>query len=248
MAKGLSRQELAQALEKIRNRYQQLAERYRMPGMFNVERFNRRYMETLRNGWPLDRFLADEIAVLQELEQRAIEKTTPPDRSASRMADQLLESFSQAISGYPVFDFCNRADDETRRLAGMLRKLDEKYGHLVPGVRSLIPGSLAKELLQDAENRIFQLLGADRNGFSRYLSDVQLHLDRPATDERGAEQIKKEFFKEAGFLLYQLERFFTVLLEEQQCRDEAACRNCLHYVAKARQDFRLTAFQPGCPG
>lgn len=245
MSRGLSRQELNQALEKIRSRYRDLAAQYRMPSLFNVERFNGRYLETLRLGLPLDRFLADEVGILKELEERAIEKSTPPDRSASRMAEALLESFQAAVSGYPLFAFSSGADEESARLAGMLQQLDRDFGHAVPALRSLQPGSRAKAILEEAEPRIFQMLGSDRNGFSRFLTDIQLRLARPGVNP---ERIKKEFFKEAGFLLFQLSELFRAMLDEDQCRDSAVCNEALERVEAARRDFRLTAFVPGAIG
>jgi hypothetical protein len=117
MARDLSRKELQAALDKLRTQYNRYGEQYDRQ-VFNLDRFNERWLESIRIGMPAGHFLAGEVETFRELVKKAEEKYAPPDRTISDKVDRMLEDFADRIGRYPAHALCPRADEETCRLAG----------------------------------------------------------------------------------------------------------------------------------
>ena len=183
-------------------------------------------------------FLAGEVQTFRELKARAEEKYAPKDRSVSIKVDRMLEDFAERTRQYPPVDLCPRADEETCRLAGMLREFSGMWRSCLPLPRSLPPGSAAAGLARQVEERAFQLLEASRNGNSRLVEDFITAVSRITAGEREQAAAKKELFKESGFFL----NLVRDLFREPEVR---AGEDASEWVECALDAFRLQEFRLG---
>jgi len=198
---GLSDNEIRAAREKLRQQYDKLAAKY-SPSMFNYARVDERYMQALRERLPVEHFLATEVRILKDLEKKAEEKfAPPPPPPGPSNADRMLEEFAQRISAWAPLEFSDRADEETRRLAGALSEFEAEWGRAIPGVRALPPGTDAARLAAAVAERARTRLEPSRSGgYPRALDDLALALARLTSGERERERLCKEYIKESGFL------------------------------------------------
>jgi hypothetical protein len=239
MGKNLSDHELKQVLDRLRDQYRELAARYGA-GFFNIDRLEDRYLATLRAGASLTAFLAGEVAALQELKTRAEEKTAPKSTEVSDRADRMLEEFARRISKYPLVDPDGRLDEETGRLVGMLAGFYKRFAGLLAPAHSLPPGSRLARLAETLSERAFRLLEPGARGRSRAVEDLLLELSRPGAP---TERIRKEFFKEVGFLLNQIADFLGELAAAGIVRDPDLLATARQHAAEALIDFRLGEFR-----
>lgn len=238
----LTKPELDAMLAKLRARYAEYAAKYDA-GIFNVQRFNERYMEALRLGMTVDRILQAEVQTFQELVRKAEEKYAPKQAAGPSKADALLEEFAARQAKYPPADFCPRADDETRRLVGFLSALEARHGGLVPRARQLPPGSPEARLAAVLEPRFFSMLERQGNRPPRAVDDLALALARPIAGDREREAAKKEFFKEAGFLCNLLADLWGILADDAPPARQDGLAAALAAVEGALFDFRLREFR-----
>jgi len=197
---ALSDTEIKVAREKLQQEYERLAAKYGS-GMFSYARVDERYMQALRERLPPEHFFANEVHILRELKKIAEEKFAPPPEFAPTNADRMLEEFAARIQAYPPLVFSERADEETQRLAGALAAFYERWGHALPGVRSLPPGTKAARIAAALRERLFHHLESARAGsLPNVLADLSLALARITAGERERERLCKVYLKESGFL------------------------------------------------
>lgn len=239
MGTALSKKELKAALEKLREQYRVYGEKFDRQ-VFNLERFNERYMESLRIGMPAGHFLAGEVQTFRELQAKAEEKYAPKDRSVSVKVDRMLEDFAERTRQYPLAELCPRADEESCRLVGMLREFSGLWKSSLPLPRSLPPGSTAVRLARQVDDRAFQLLEESRGGHSRIVGDFITAVSRITAGEREQAAAKKELFKESGFFL----NLVRDLLQEPES-GSGANGETAEWVECALDAFRLREFRLG---
>ena len=245
MAKPLKKQELQAALAKLREQYAIQGERYDRQ-VFNLDRFNERYLESIRIGMPAEHFLAGEVRTFQELMQKAEEKYAPRDTTVADRVDRLLEDFAARIRVYPAHPLCPRADEETRHLAGMLLDFQERYGALLPSPRRLPPGTERSRLAVLVEERAYALLLSRGEGLPPRMADLVLELSRITSGEREQASAKKEFFKESGFLLNLVADLFRRMLDAADPdTDLPLMEEALDRVEAALDAFRIREFRLG---
>ncbi|MDR2733117.1 MAG: hypothetical protein LBC99_00570 [Spirochaetota bacterium] len=247
---ALSDREIKTAREKLRKQYDTLAAKYGS-NIFSWTRVDERYMQSLKQRLPAEHFLANEVRILKELEKKAEEMFAPPPEVLPTNADRMLEEFAERIQAYPRMEFSDRADEETQRLAGALSAFYERWGQILPGARSLPPGTDAARLAHTAWERIFHQLEPVRAGAPpRILADLALSLGRITVGERERERFCKEYLKESGFLCNLISDLLGALLAaEAKLPGEAAGPR---EEARAEMDaiiyaFRLREFRLASP-
>jgi len=234
----LSKKELNAALEKLREQYRRFGEKYDRQ-VFNLDRFNERYMQSLRIGMPTGHFLAGEVQTFQELKQKAEEKYAPPEeRAVSDKVDRMLEAFAARTRRYPAAELCPRADEETCRLVGMLQLFRDNWSGQLPPPRRLPPGTEVVRLAAAIEERAFQLIVPGAGGHSRIVGDFIISVSRITAGEGEQAALKKEFFKETGFFLNLVRDLLEQLPEGAESTGEA-----LAWVEEALDAFRLREFR-----
>lgn len=249
MARDLSKQELQAALDKLRTQYTRYAEQYDRQ-VFNLDRFNERWLESIRIGMPAGHFLAGEVETFRELVKKAEEKYAPPDRTISDKVDRMLEDFAVRIDRYPAHALCPRADEETCRLAGALLFFQEHFGDLLLSPRRFAPGSKGARLAAALGERGYALLVPRAGGLPRLMDELVLSLSRLVSGEREQAAAKKEFFKEAGFLLNLAADLFSFLAGEGAgslsgdfCPAPERVAEARVWVETALDDFRIREFR-----
>ncbi|MCK4908215.1 MAG: hypothetical protein KAS64_11725 [Spirochaetes bacterium] len=242
MAKKITDSEINAALSKLKEQYNIYAERYDK-SLFNINRFEDRYMESLKIGIPTDTFLAGEIKTFQELKKMAEEKYAPKNTAMSDRAEEIFEEYQSRIEKYPVINFNSRADEETRRLTGMIKYFYENFYSSIPSAYQLEPGSESEKLFQIIEPRINNMI-IERSGIlSPYILDLSMQLDKITASQSDRERIKKEYFKETGFLFNLMADLFKSILHEKTSTDPDKTGRALDYVENALYDFRISDFK-----
>lgn len=245
MKKGLSKQETDLAISKIKKAYLEKAKKYDN-SIFDIERFNKRYLDSLRMNLPITNFISSEMLVLQELEKRGLEKYPPkkaPPKQSPSKADKLIQQFEQQIKKYPLIDFADRADEESCRLVGMLQTLYQEWGSAIPTNKSLSPGTKAYELTQKIDDRIFELLIPQKNGFPRMVNDFNTTISRLISGKKEQTKAKRDFFKETGFLLNDLSDLFHEIIKDGTTTSLNLVKQAEFYTNGALNDFRIKEFR-----
>ena len=245
MKNGLSRQELDSAIDKIKQAYIKKAEKYDS-SIFDIERFNKRYMDSLKMGLPMTNFISSEMLVLQELQVRAEEKYPPRTKEGEHKpsnADKLLQQFEQQIKKYPLVDFADRADEESCRLVGMLQTLYNEWGAAIPAKNSLSPGTKAHELSQKIDARLFALLTPQKNGLTRLVNDFGMITSRLISGKSEQKKAKRDFFKEAGFFLNDLSELLHEIIKNGATDKLDLAKQAEFYTNGALEDFRIKEFK-----
>jgi len=231
---ALSDKEIKGALAKLRQQYVENSETYGK-GMFNLVSFEDRYLQAVRSGLPMGTFLAGEVSVFQELKKKALDKTAKLNTGPGK-ADLMMEEFANRLKKYPLLDLSPKADEESCRLAGMLRVIEKKWGSLIPSAKRLPYGSEASRLAEAIETRIYSLLVPRGAGFPAAVDDFILSIERITAGESEHITAKQYLFKETGFFLHQFEELcgFTDISELQEARS---------FILQAIEDFRLGEFR-----
>jgi len=245
MKNELSKQETDLAINKIKETYIKKAKKYD-DSIFSVERFNKRYIDSLKMGLPMTNFISSEMMVLQELQKRAEEKY--PARKKQKIqslsnADKLIQQFEQQIKKYPLVDFADRADEESCRLVGMLQTLYKEWGSAIPSKKSLPPGTKGYELLQKIDDRLFAILIPQKNGLPRMVNDFSMTISRLISGKKEQTKAKRDFFKEAGFFLNDLSDLLHEIITNNTTSNLELAKQAEFYTNGALNDFRIKEFK-----
>ena len=244
---GLSDNEIRAAREKLRAQYAKLAGQYDA-GMFNHARVDERYMQALVERLPMELFLANEVRIVRDIEKKAAEKYAPPPVARQSKADILLEEFAARISVYPPLEFSRYADDETSRLAGALLAFEERWGGVIPSVRSLPPGARVTRLAAAFGDRARTMLEPVRSGgLPRALDDLALALDRIHCTSRDRERLCKEYLKEAGFIANLAADLLRELVAAGLAPGDGPVGEALDEIEAVIHAFRLREFRLAGP-
>ncbi len=245
MKNELSKKEIDLAINKIKEVYVKKAEKYDS-SIFDIERFNKRYMDSLRMNLPTTNFITSEMMVLQDLQIRAEEKyphREKNDQHKPSNADKLLQQFEQQIKKYPLVDFADRADEESCRLVGMLQTLYKEWGTAIPAKNSLSPRTKAYDLSQKIDSRLFALLIPQKNELPRMVNDFGMTISRLISGKSEQKKAKRDFFKETGFFLNDLSELLHEIIKNGATDKLDLAKQAEFYTNGAIEDFRIKEFK-----
>lgn len=205
----LSEHEISKVLTKIRKIYKEYAEKYGS-SMFNLEAFNNRYAQALRDRTNLTVFLAAETQAIDDIKQKAeesIERKKQEEyeqrnkyaNSFEKQADDMLNEFNKRIRKYPRKELCEEASEELERLYGAM---SEFYGCILI-IRNIFSECgdnnlemTAKLLDTKFADRIIESAGRPTQIWMDYI----LAFDRP-DKEAESDRMEKTVLKENGLFL-----------------------------------------------
>ncbi|MBN1533941.1 MAG: hypothetical protein JXA20_14825 [Spirochaetes bacterium] len=203
----MSRQEISQLIEKLRERYREFGKRY-SPKWFDLERFEERYILAIEKGMNMEGFILAEIANFEKLRERYEKKKE--QRSVSERIDRMVEEHTARIARYPEVRFHPLAGFEISRCYGAMADLALYY---IAILWYLVADAGMKNTLVELEDRLAFLAMPRGSEPSKRIQDHCTILSRRKVPEIEIERDKNDYLKESAFLLHDIIDFCDRLLE-----------------------------------
>ena len=207
-----SHKDIDRAIEKLKNLYGKYAGQYGQR-IFNLEGFENRYRDALKNKINLSAFLHAEILAFEELKRRVGQKLAmknpqepPAEPSYSEIADRIIEENLARVRKYSSIDFHPDAEEEATFLLGAVTDFyNSVWGNTVKLLRPLGIGSM-DDFIQKMENDFSYYVVPMRGQYSRAVDDYLLVLSRK--QPRDNEKAAVNFIKYGGILLNNCRKLF----------------------------------------
>jgi len=130
MDENLSENEILQIINKLRQQYDEHAERYGK-NFFNRQAFENRYMQALKRKMDLQAFIQAEVALFDDLrkklEQRQEEQRIKLDKPFSKKIDQYIDELEDQWQKYPRLYESTKISDEAQFLCGAIQEFYNKF-------------------------------------------------------------------------------------------------------------------------
>jgi hypothetical protein len=212
MAKGkLTRIEIDLAIDKIIKKYDEYCYRFFKSPKLKAA-FEDRYFLALKKGLDMQRFLAAEIDVIDQLlrkeEARLQEEPARVEQAPTRkesIADRVLRENRRKIEKYPDVRIHKDANPEVRRLLGALGELDERYMPLLADALANTNYSMNTQAMQNIESELRFLSSVGPDGICPKLTRYLALFNRFPRDYKAIDTEEKKFILSASFLLHDLQ-------------------------------------------
>jgi len=248
-SRGLSTEEVAKILKKIRKQYNDYIVNYMMPTRLKEE-FEKRYYFAAKYKENLSIFFKNEIEILNELikieEEKNIQKKKDKDlieRKRQRtkeggFADKVLRELEEKIKHYPEININPDSSVEVRKLFGALKVFEDAHWNSIS--RYIKVTSPMGRMIDHLENDLWQLLGTERRN-SPILDKYLLLLERPGENLKNISYAEQECIKQVAF-------FFNELLElyrhsQSISKPPNNAVDGYNYASQIVYNFRLTDFK-----
>ena len=245
-SKSLHGNEIDQAIKKLKELYKKYAEIYG-GNVFNLNAFEKRYINALKNKTDINVFLHAEISVFEELKQRTtksnqkISENKGSDTSYSKIADRIIEENLSKIKKYRYIDIHPDAEDEVKYLYGAVFDFYYNTWTLSAEIMRKIANSTFDRQLEKLEHDFSYYIIPIKGAYSRAIDDYLFVLSRknPIDNEKAA----VNFIKYGGILLNNCERLmneaYNILMSSNDESDANRMKYLLEVTRKIINDFRL---------
>lgn len=207
---SLRADELNLLLQKIRGLFDEYAKNF-SPVWFNRNSFEERYRFAIGKKMDIEAFLLAEIANFEKIRER-FEARKKKTVSFSEKVDKIIEENNSRFLQYPQINFHPSAAPEIKHLYGAVAELGKFY---IPVFRLIISEYSKKNLISQIETR-FQRCALPRGSKpAEAIDDHILVLSRNSVSELDIDKSRTNYLKECSFLLYDLIKFCSSLLEER---------------------------------
>ena len=212
MARGkLTRVEIDLAIDKIIKKYDEYCYRFFKHPKLKAA-FEDRYFLALKKGLDMQRFLAAEIDVINQLirkeearlQEEPLAVQEAPVKKES-IADRVLRENRKKIEKYPDVRIHKDANPEVRRLLGALNELDERYMPLLADALANSNYSMNTQAMQNIESELRFLSSVGDDGVSPKLTRYLALFNRFPRDYKAIDTEEKKFILSASFLLHDLQ-------------------------------------------
>lgn len=244
--KGLSKEEIAKTLKKIRKEYNDYIITYMKSSRAKDEFENRyyfaaKYRENMAHFFKNEIFLLKELIQLEEdkLSKRKLEledsKRRKDRQKNGDFADKILRQFEDRIKLYPEVRITDKASTEVRKLFGALKVFEDRYWNSLS--RYIRTASPMGRMIDHLENDLWILLGtANRN--SPVLDKYIFLLEKKDQDLRAISMAEQACMKQVAFFLNDvLELYRRSILEVQP---PSSAVDGYNYINQMIFNFRLT--------
>jgi hypothetical protein len=248
-SRGLSTEEVAKTLKKIRKQYNEYIVSYMMPTRLKEE-FEKRYYFAAKYKENLATFFKNEIEILNELIKIEEEKNIQKQRDLELVekkrqrtkeggfADKILRDLEEKIKHYPEIDINPESSIEVRKLFGALKIFEDEHWNSIS--RYIKMTSSMGRMIDHLENDLWQLLGSERRN-SPVLDRYLFLLERPGENLRNISHAEQECIKQVSF-------FFNELLDlyRHSSTISSPPNNAVegyNYASQIVYNFRLADFK-----
>ncbi len=247
----LSPQEISQAIEKIRQRYDQYAYKF-FKSKALKDSFEDRYLEALKSGTDVSLFLMAEISAVEELMRREEERIAsdqeqePAREGIAEKVDRIVAEQQERIRKYPEAPFHPAASEELRRLVGALGELEATYWDRLGRLLQHTSYSRSSLTMMQLEGRLRDLASRAGGEAPAALSRYLYHANRFPRNYLAIDREEKEYILESAFFLHELNEILERVSEGDPQAQPAArqgLQEVLEYVQGVIRDFRLREFK-----
>ena len=243
--RGLSKEEIAKTLKKIRSEYNNYIVTY-MRSSKAKEEFEKRYYFAAKYRENMANFFNNEIKILKELldreeeiiaerEREALLKKQRNDRlNGKGFADKVLKELEDRIKLYPEIKITDNASTEVRKLYGALRIFEDRYWNSLS--RYIKMATPMGRMIDHLENDLWQLIGTE-NRLPPVLDKYIFLLERSEQDLKAISYAEQECLKQVSFFLNELLELYRVSTLEVDPPSKAV--DGYNYASQLVFNFRL---------
>ncbi|MBN2617710.1 MAG: hypothetical protein JXR64_05295 [Spirochaetales bacterium] len=210
--RGLSTEEIAKALKKIRQEYNNYIITYMKPPRVKEE-FERRYLFAAKYKENMALFFKNEIEILQDIITQEEDKKRQKEADKALLqqkrlrqkdgdfADKILKEYEERIKLYPAINITDDASIEVRKLYGAMKVFEDKYWNsLSKYIRIATPEG---RVIDHLENDLWMIIGT---GTRRppILDKYIFLLERPDHDLQAISYAEQACMKQVAFFLNEL--------------------------------------------
>ena len=249
--RGLSKEEIAKTLKKIRKEYNNYIITY-MRSSRAKDEFESRYFFAAKYRERMAAFFKNEILILTDLitfeKDKIFQKEKDLEMANNRrersksgdFADRLLKEFEERIQLYPEVKITDKASTEVRKLFGALRVFEDRYWNSLS--RYIKTASQVGRMIDHLENDLWLLIGtAKRN--SPVLDKYIFLLERPDHDIKAILIAEQSCMKEVAFFLNDLLEMYRRSMLDVVPPGSAV--DGYNYISQIVFNFRLTDLKKG---
>jgi len=204
----LTDQEIRLALEKIRQKYQILIDKFHKPYTI-AKLFEDRFMNALKSKADISVFLLAEIEAVQEIYNQEVEKQKQREEESmtkkinqKSFADKVLEENQKKIIKYPKIDVSPDADEEIERLFGAIRVLILNFWPIINQIYKNEPNYPAKRLISNYYHTL--LTKYDYKGEVPIAKSYIIALNMIPKNFKKIDYERNYIIKETAFLLNEM--------------------------------------------
>jgi hypothetical protein len=207
---SLRADEVNMLLNKIRGLFDEYA-RTLSPVWFNRSTFEERYRFAITKKMDIQAFLLAEISNFEKIRARFESRRKKPF-SFSDKVDKIIEENNSRFAQYPQINFHPSAAPEVKHLYGAIAELGKYY---IPVFRLIISEYSKRNSINLLETRFQRCALARGAKPAEAIDDHILVLSRTNVSEIDVDKSRTNYLKECSFLLYDLIKFCSTLLEER---------------------------------
>lgn len=232
----LSKEEINSLIDKLRQKYDEYAEKYSMK-WFDNGPFEDRLRMAVKNKMNLEGFILAEITNFEKLKEKYDKKKN--EKSFSATVENIIEENTARIRRHPRIEFHPSAGFEISHFYGALAEFTQFY---LPVLWILEPDDEAKKSLLAFENSLnFQAMPRG-NKPSKRIEDHALLLSRKGITELEIERDASHIMKDCAFLLHEIIDYCGALLEERRAQWENPLRFDKLYLEESRKKRMIDIF------
>jgi len=249
--RGLSKEEIAKTLKKIRKEYNNYIVSY-MKSSRAKDEFESRYLFAVKYKESMPLFFKNEIDILTKLieleeEKRAQKKRDLEEAQKRRdrrkngdFADKILKEFEERIKLYPEVNITSEASVEVKKLFGALKVFEDRYWNSFS--RYIKLASPMGRIVDHLENDLWLLIGtANKN--SPVLDKYIFLLERKELDLKAISIAEQACMKQVAFLLNDLLELYRRSIIEVVPPSSAV--DGYNYISQIVFNFRLAELKKG---
>ncbi len=251
LRRGLSNEEIAKTLKKIRKEYNSYIITYMKPSRAKDE-FESRYYFAAKYKENLAIFFRNEIEILTDLINLEKEKQAQKEKDLELLqkkrvrqngmgfADKVLKELEDRIRLYPEINITDKANPEVKKLFGALKQYDERYwNNFCKYIRTATPFGRAVDTLQ---NELLLLSGTGSKN-SPLIDRYVFLLERKDQDLRAITYAEQSCIKQVAFLLNEIVELYRKSVTTAEPPIEVT--DGYNYLNQLIFNFRLTDIKKG---
>lgn len=243
--RGLSKEEIAKTLKKIRKEYNNYIITY-LKSQRTKKEFENRYFFAAKYKENMAQFFKNEINILNDLLQLEIDKQREREKNKllaikrrdrqnnGDFADKILKDFEERIKLYPEININPNSSVEIRKLYGALKVFEDRYWNSLS--RYIKMATPIGRTIDHLENDLWLLIGTGPRN-SPILDKYLFLLERPEQDLKAISLAEQACMKQAAFFLNDLLSLYRRSILEVNAPGSAI--DGYNYASQLVFNFRL---------
>ncbi len=254
--KRLSPDEIDQAKEKILEEYDHLIVRFMKPASLK-NGFLDRYYDAVKAKMDMAYFLHAELTAVREVFKREEEKAEAlkkvkaekekrKKRTEPGFADKIIAENKRRIEKYPELNFHPDASSEIKRMAGVLKRIEEEFWPAIDNLLRRTSVTLYSNSRLALEKSIYELATSTVGSPSNRLSVYQLILGRFPRDYRAMEREGQLYLLTVAHFLHNLLGELYKMKDTGDLENDELIfvENVSKFIHTVLEDFRLMDLKP----